>query len=143
MGCGKSKIKNISLTTKTDWGEDSDATDGDTAPATNDKAKQLWTAAAAAVKFRSHPAGDGWEGLDTQGVLPHSLLDTIPTSDLGESLDTRRIVNQKETDENKTRSAPVSANSLGKRFHGHKLEIYIILNFILKFFASITYMIML
>ena len=143
MGCGKSKIKNISLTTKTDWGEDSDATDGDTAPATNDKAKQLWTAAAAAVKFRSHPAGDGWEGLDTQGVLPNSLLDIIPTSDLGESLDTRRIVNQKETDESKTRSAPVSANSLGKRLHGHKLEMYIILNFILKFFASITYMIML
>ena len=116
MGCGKSKIKNISLTTKTDW-EDGDVTDGDAAAANNDKAKQLWTAAAAAVKFRSHPAGDGWEGLDARGVLPNSLLDTIPTSDLGESLDTRRIVNRddhKETDENKSRSAPVSANSLGK-----------------------------
>ena len=116
MGCGKSKIKNISLTTKTDW-DDGDVTDGDAAAANNDTAKQLWTAATAAVKFRSHPAGDGWEGLDTRGVLPNSLLDTIPTSDLGESLDTRRIVNRvdnTETDENKSRSAPVSANSLGE-----------------------------
>ena len=56
---------------------------------------------------------DPWAGLETRGVLPHSLLDTIPSGDLGESLDTRRPGRADQAGE-ETRSAPVSAHSLGE-----------------------------
>ena len=55
--------------------------------------------------------------------MPNSLLDTIPSSDLGESLDTRghhahlgKEPQDSEVEQNSggTRSAPVSANSLGQ-----------------------------
>ena len=51
-----------------------------------------------------------WEGLESRAPA-HRLLDSIPTSDLGESLDCRGRKTE-EVEKNKSRSAPVSANSL-------------------------------
>ena len=95
MGCGESKIEKISLssglTTETDW---------ELQP---DRSKQRWEEAA---------QSEQWAGLDTKGVLPNSLLATIPSSELGESLDCRpqRTVEA----EGGSRSAPVSASSVGR-----------------------------
>ena len=96
MGCGESKIKQISLTTSSDW----DHADDD-----EDRGRTLWT-------------GDVWQGLDTRGVLPNSLLSSIPSNDLGDSLDVRNREhdddnNEEESYKNRERSAPDSANSLG------------------------------
>ena len=90
MGCGESKIEKISLTTETDWHLQPDRT------------KRLWEEAA---------GSDQWAGLDTKGVLPNSLLATIPTSELGESLDCRP---ERTVEAGGSRSAPVSANSVGR-----------------------------
>ena len=99
MGCGESKIRQIKLTSKADW---------DLGQEEQDRSKQLWTAATKETD---------WQGLDTRGVLPNSLLASIPTNDLGESLDTRHILGQDATEDNseadKQRAAPFSANSLG------------------------------
>jgi len=122
MGCGESKIKNISLTSKSDWSSEEV---GDTTEIENDKTKQIWTAAQAAIKFKPKFEKDGWEGLDSRGELPNSLLDTIPSSDLGESLDTRghhaHLGKEPEVEQNSggTRSAPVSANSLDSGDSGY------------------------
>ena len=90
MGCGESKIEKINLTTETDW---------ELQP---DRSKQLWEAAA---------RSEQWAGLDTKGVLPNSLLATIPTSELGESLDCRP---ERTVEAGLSRSAPVSASSVGR-----------------------------
>lgn len=110
MGCGESKIRTIHLTSSEDWdpGEES-----------GNRARDLWAAASGAVRSGAGEAevGDPWAGLETRGVLPHSLLETIPSGDLGESLDIRRLreAGEGEGEEAKlARSAPVSANSLGE-----------------------------
>ena len=90
MGCGESKIERISLTTETDWQLQPDRT------------KRLWEAAA---------GSEQWAGLDTKGVLPNSLLATITSSELGESLDCRP---ERPVEAGASRSAPVSASSLGR-----------------------------
>ena len=94
MGCGESKIEKISLTSQTDWELQPDRT------------KRLWEAAA---------GSDQWAGLDTKGVLPNSLLATIPSSELGESLDCRP---ERTVAAGLARSAPVSASSLGRAGRG-------------------------
>lgn len=100
MGCGESKIRQIKLTSKADWdlGQEQE----------EDRSKQLWTAATKETD---------WQGLDTRGVLPNSLLASIPSNDLGESLDTRHTHGQDAIEDisegDKQRTAPFSANSLG------------------------------
>ena len=94
MGCGESKIEKISLTSQADWQIHPDRT------------KRLWEEAA---------ESDQWAGLDTKGVLPNSLLATIPSSELGESLDCRP---ERTVEAGITRSAPVSATSLGRAGRG-------------------------
>ena len=94
MGCGESKIERISLTTESDW------------QLNPDRSKQRWEEAA---------KSDQWAGLDSKGVLPNSLLATIPSSELGESLDCRP---ERTVEVGITRSAPVSATSLGRAGRG-------------------------
>ena len=107
MGCGESKIRTIHLTSSEDWD-----------PGTEEAgARDLWAAASGAVRSGAGEVSDPWAGLETRGVLPHSLLETIPSGDLGESLDIRRLREPEagEGEEAKlSRSAPVSANSLGE-----------------------------
>ena len=107
MGCGESKIRTIHLTSSEDWD-----------PGTEEVgARDLWAAASGGVRSGAGEVSDPWAGLETRGVLPHSLLETIPTGDLGESLDIRRLRETEagEGEEAKlSRSAPVSANSLGE-----------------------------
>ena len=83
------------------------------------RTKQLWEAAASSVssvaklKSAKQNKSDEWAGLDTKGVLPNSLLATIPISELGESLDCRP---ERSAEVGQmSRSAPVSANSLGSQ----------------------------
>jgi len=59
-----------------------------------------------------------WKGLDSKGVLPNSLLASIPSSDLGESLDCRPTKPAQNT-EPMSRSAPVSATSLDSGDSGY------------------------
>ena len=114
MGCGESKIQTIHLTSSEDW--DLDQEQG------NNKAKDLWAAASSVVRSDGgqgevREVSDPWAGLETRGVLPHSLLETIPSGDLGESLDIRRLREADLGDKEEaklSRSAPVSANSLGE-----------------------------
>ena len=111
MGCGESKIRTIHLTSSEDWELDQ----GDAGA----RAKDVWAAASgaatAAVKSgaQAEVGEDPWAGLENRGVLPHSLLETIPSGDLGESLDIRRLI-EPGHEAKLSRSAPVSANSLGE-----------------------------
>ena len=112
MGCGESKIRTIHLTSSEDW---------DPGEEGGTRARDLWAAASGAVRSGEGEVSDPWAGLETRGVLPHSLLETIPTGDLGESLDIRRLREAEagEGGEAKlSRSAPVSANSLGESGDG-------------------------
>ena len=112
MGCGESKIKTIHLTSSEDWDLDQEQ---------GTRAGDLWAAASSAVRSGGRgevrEVSDPWAGLETGGVLPHSLLETIPSGDLGESLDIRRLRDPDlggEEEAKLSRSAPVSANSLGE-----------------------------
>ena len=113
MGCGESKIQTIHLTSSEDWDLDQEQ---------GARAGDLWAAASSAVRSGGGQAevrevSDPWAGLETGGVLPHSLLETIPSGDLGESLDIRRLREADlggEEEAKLSRSAPVSANSLGE-----------------------------
>ena len=108
MGCGESKIRTIHLTSSEDWELDQ----GDKGA----RARDLWAAASGAVTAAAksgEESDDPWAGLETRGVLPHSLLETIPSGDLGESLDIRRQI-EPGHEAKLSRSAPVSANSLGE-----------------------------
>ena len=108
MGCGESKIRTIHLTSSEDWELDQ----GDAGT----RARDLWAAASGAVTAAvksGEERDDPWAGLETRGVLPHSLLETIPSGDLGESLDIRRLT-EPGYEAKLSRSAPVSANSLGE-----------------------------
>ena len=113
MGCGESKIRTIHLTSSEDWDLDQEQ---------GNKAKDLWAAASSVVRSDGgqgevREVSDPWAGLETRGVLPHSLLETIPSGDLGESLDIRRMREADIEDKEEAklpRSAPVSANSLGE-----------------------------
>ena len=94
---------------------DDDVSQSDLPPSC--RTKQLWEAASSSVwsvaklKSASQTKTDEWAGLDTKGILPNSLLATIPTSELGESLDCRP---ERTAEVGLSRSAPVSAHSLGE-----------------------------
>ena len=103
MGCGESKIQTIHLTSSEDW--DLDQEQGASAVRSGGGQAEV------------REVSDPWAGLETGGVLPHSLLETIPSGDLGESLDIRRLRDPDlggEEEAKLSRSAPVSANSLGE-----------------------------
>ena len=110
-------MKRISLTSEQDW----DVNDKPTEVATVVNVVQQLSASALQPTVRENdnneetkltPSCNVWEGLESRAPV-HRLLDSIPTSDLGESLDCRgRKKEEEEVEKNKSRSAPVSANSL-------------------------------
>ena len=51
------------MTSKSDWSSEEV---GDATEIENDKTKQIWTAAQAAIKFKPKFEKDGWEGLDSR-----------------------------------------------------------------------------
>ena len=115
MGCGESRVKRISLTSEQDW----EVNDKPTEVATVVNVVQQLSASALQPTVRENdnneetkitPSCNVWEGLESRAPV-HRLLDSIPTSDLGESLDCRGRKTE-EVEKNKSRSAPVSANSL-------------------------------
>ena len=127
MGCGESKIKRIHLTNEEDW---------DTKLNTDvscDRAKDLWKGATDIITKQNAVISElknnvpvidvvdsrnNWSGLDTKGVLPNSLLASIPSSDLGESLDCRPTKISQDVGQT-SRSAPVSATSLDSGDSGY------------------------
>jgi len=121
MGCGESKIKRIHLTNEEDWDTKLEVS----SDVSLNRAKDLWKSASEKITKQSSVIAElrsnvpvidvvdkstDWTGLDTKGVLPNSLLATIPSSDLGESLDCRPAKVVTDTGP-VSRSAPVSANS--------------------------------
>ena len=138
MGCGESRVKRISLTSDQDW-EGTDKWEKSTDVVTKQVVQELSVSALQQPIIKEEenvkPFKNIWEGLDSRATAPNRLLDSIPTSDLGESLDCRprRVVevensfqtqNIKQTTQvdqhGGSRSAPVSANSLdsGDRYLG-------------------------
>ena len=128
MGCGESKIKRIHLTGESDW-DASDVSD-----ASLNHARDLWREATDKITKQSGVVAElrsnvpvidvvdktrDWTGLDTKGVLPNSLLATIPSSDLGESLDCRPTQSTMSDTEPVSRSAPVSSTSLDSGDSGY------------------------
>ena len=116
-------MKRISLTSEQDWGVNDDkptevATKVPTEVATVVNVVQQLSASALQPTVRENDNNEEtkitpsnvWEGLESRAPA-HRLLDSIPTSDLGESLDCRGRKTE-EVEKNKSRSAPVSANSL-------------------------------
>ena len=94
MGCGESRVKRISLTSEQDW-------EGGTENWENSSdvgSKQLKVVQELSVSSLEQPTIEEeekvdnvknvWEGLKSEAP-PNRLLDSIPTSDLGESLDCR------------------------------------------------------
>ena len=98
-----------------------------------DRVKDLWHSASDKITIQNDVVSEliinvpvidvinkknDWSDLDTRGVLPNSLLATIPSSDLGESLDCRP--NKACSDPGQaSRSAPVSATSLDSGDSGY------------------------
>ena len=110
-------MKRISLTSEQDWEVNDDKP---TEVATVVNVVQQLSASALQPTVRENdnneetkitPSCNVWEGLESRAPA-HRLLDSIPTSDLGESLDCRGRKTEEEVEKNKSRSAPVSANSL-------------------------------
>ena len=119
MGCGESRVKRISLTSELDWEATSEKWENSSDTVVTKQLQVVQELSVSALQSPSLQEGEKvdrnlniknvWEGLES-GAPPNRLLDSIPTSDLGESLDCRprRVV---EVDQG-SRSAPVSANSL-------------------------------
>lgn len=129
MGCGESKIKRINLTNEEDWDTQLEVK----SDVSLNRAKDLWKSASEKITKQNSVVtelksnvpvidvvdkSNDWTGLDTKGVLPNSLLATIPSSDLGESLDCRPVKTITEKD-HVSRSAPVSATSLDSGDSGY------------------------
>jgi len=127
MGCGESKIKRIHLTGESDW-------DSSVSDTSLNHARDLWRDATEKITKQSGVVAElmsnvpvidvvdksrDWTGLDTKGVLPNSLLATIPSSDLGESLDCRPTKTIMSDTEPVSRSAPVSSTSLDSGDSGY------------------------
>lgn len=127
MGCGESKIKKINLTNEEDWDTKLEVSSN------GSRAKDLWKGASDLITKQNGVISElitnvpvidvidsknNWSGLDTRGVLPNSLLATIPSSDLGESLDCRPIRHNPDPGPT-SRSAPVSATSLDSGDSGY------------------------
>ena len=103
MGCGESKIKKIHLTNEDDW----DIQAEERGSGGTNHARDLWKNAAEKINKQNEvvtelksnvpiidvidKSNNDWTGLDSKGVMPNSLLATIPSSDLGESLDCRPV----------------------------------------------------
>ena len=92
MGCGESRVKRISLTSEQDW----EVNDKPTEVATVVNVVKQLSASALQPTVRENDNNEEtkltpsnvWEGLESRAPV-HRLLDSIPTSDLGESLDCR------------------------------------------------------
>ena len=109
-------MKRISLTSEQDW-EVNDEKPTEVATVANVVQQLSASALQPTVLEKDNneetklaPSCNVWEGLESRAPV-HRLLDSIPTSDLGESLDCRGRKTE-EVEKNKSRSAPVSANSL-------------------------------
>ena len=110
-------MKRISLTSEQDW-EVNDDKPTEVATVVN-VVQQLSASALQPTVLENDnneetkltPSCNVWEGLESRAPA-NRLLDSIPTSDLGESLDCRGRKTEEEVEKNKSRSAPVSANSL-------------------------------
>ena len=109
-------MKRISLTSELDWDGTSEKSSDTVVTKQLQVVQELSVSALQSPSLQEEKKVDRnlniknvWEGLEG-GAPPNRLLDSIPTSDLGESLDCRprRVV---EVDQG-SRSAPVSANSL-------------------------------
>ena len=92
MGCGESRVKRISLTSDQDW-EGTDKWEKSTDVVTKQVVQELSVSALQQPIIKEEenvkPFKNIWEGLDSRATAPNRLLDSIPTSDLGESLDCR------------------------------------------------------
>ena len=90
MGCGESRVKRISLTSDQDW-EGTDKWEKSTDVVTKQVVQELSVSALQQpiIKEEENVKKNIWEGLDSRATAPNRLLDSIPTSDLGESLDCR------------------------------------------------------
>ena len=97
MGCGESRVKRISLTSEQDWEEGSDNWENSSDHVGSKQLKVLQELSVSSLEQPSIIENEEkvdniknvWEGLDSSGAAPNRLLDSIPTSDLGESLDCR------------------------------------------------------
>jgi len=115
-------VKRISLTSEQDW----EVNDKPTEVATVVNVVQQLSASALQPTVLENDNNEEtkitpsnvWEGLESRAPA-HRLLDSIPTSDLGESLDCRGRKTEEEVEKNKSRSAPVSANSLDSGDSGY------------------------